>query len=124
MSGGVSGGIAPCSTNFSKSIGAIAVAPSDPSVIYVGTGAGIIRLFHPKEMETEMSKSPLEVIREGWDLKSFAKIFQECKRASAMIIGPGIGRADKTKKALKNNYKIWKTIKINKIKINKLNRFK
>lgn len=60
-------------------------------------GAGIVRLFHPKGMEAELSGAPFELIREGWDGKNMKRIGEEMRRAKVMLIGPGIGRTSTTK---------------------------
>jgi len=65
------------------------------------TGTGIVRLFYPKEMEGELANAPYELIKESWDLSDDARITEEAKRAKALIVGPGIGRSDKTHKALR-----------------------
>lgn len=52
-------------------------------------GAGIVRLFYPETMREELAFAPYELIKEGWDLKDASRIFEEEKRAKALIIGPG-----------------------------------
>lgn len=61
-------------------------------------GAGIVRLFYPSGME--LGDAPLELLKDGWDLKNDAKILLESKRAKAFIVGPGMGRSKETKAAL------------------------
>ncbi len=65
------------------------------------SGAGIIRLFYPEEMEEELGRAPLELVKEAWDFQNFARIYKECKRARSMLIGPGLGRSKETEKMLK-----------------------
>lgn len=65
------------------------------------SGAGIVRLFYPEEMEDEFGNAPLEVIKESWDFQNFARVFNECKRAKAMLIGPGLGREHEAEKMLR-----------------------
>lgn len=62
------------------------------------SGAGIVRLFYPEEMEAELTNAPYELIREGWDLECLDRIEVESKRAKALILGPGIGRSKKVGK--------------------------
>lgn len=62
------------------------------------SGAGIVRLFYPEGME--LSGAPLELLKEGWDLKNEKKILKESKRAKSFIIGPGMGRTQETKHAI------------------------
>jgi len=66
------------------------------------TGAGIVRLFYPNEMKDELNPAPFELIKEGWDLTNDERILEEAKRAKALIVGPGIGRDEKTHQALKS----------------------
>lgn len=63
-------------------------------------GAGIMRLFHPEGMESLLSSSPYEVIKEPFG-KSLEPILQEMKRANSLFLGPGIGRKEPAKKMLK-----------------------
>ena len=65
------------------------------------SGAGMVRLFYPEEIEYELSRAPVELIKESWDYQNFARIFKESKRAHAMLIGPGLGRSRKAEKMLK-----------------------
>ena len=55
------------------------------SLAALRTGAGIVRLFHPKEMG---GNPPMELICEEW---SKERVLKEAQRASALIIGPGLG---------------------------------
>lgn len=64
------------------------------------TGAGIVRLFYPHEMKDELCAAPLELIKEGWDLIDDHRIIEESKRAKALIVGPGMGRSEKTERAI------------------------
>jgi hydroxyethylthiazole kinase-like uncharacterized protein yjeF len=66
------------------------------------SGAGIVRLFHPEGMEQLLSNAPYELIREGWDQKNEDKILLEAQRAKAAFLGPGMGRDQKTKQAVKS----------------------
>jgi NAD(P)H-hydrate epimerase len=63
-------------------------------------GAGIIRLFHPHDME--FLAAPVEIIKEliNWPMRK--RFFQEEAHASAAFFGPGIGRTKEVKKLLKN----------------------
>lgn len=61
------------------------------------SGAGIVRLFHSPDMPH--CCTPFEVIKEPYDID---RIMEECKRASSLFIGPGLGRTNETKKLLKN----------------------
>lgn len=59
-------------------------------------GAGIVRLFHPPGMEGELA--PYELIREEWNNE---RLLEECKRARAVLIGPGLGRTEAVFEKLK-----------------------
>lgn len=63
-------------------------------------GAGIVRLFHPRGMEAELSGAPFELIREGWDSKDMDRLLEEAARAKSLLIGPGISRTKTAKKML------------------------
>lgn len=63
------------------------------------SGAGIIRLFHNWNMENEIGGAPLELVKEG--IESESRILEECERASAALIGPGMGRHGDSEKLLK-----------------------
>jgi hydroxyethylthiazole kinase-like uncharacterized protein yjeF len=58
------------------------------------SGAGIVRLFHPKGMEDEFAAAPLELIRNPYDWEDLSSIFEEAKRARACLLGPGVGRGE------------------------------
>ncbi|NGX50315.1 MAG: Bifunctional NAD(P)H-hydrate repair enzyme Nnr [Chlamydiae bacterium] len=62
------------------------------SLAALRTGAGIVRLFYPEGMEGELASSPYELIRTSYKWGDPSKIFEEGKRASAALIGPGVGR--------------------------------
>ncbi len=74
-------------------------APILSSVAALRSGAGIVRLLHPKETSEEMGMAPLEIIREGF--RSSEDILEATKRASAVFIGPGLGTASSTVRLLK-----------------------
>lgn len=86
---------------------AIAGSPSMPGAAMMAclaalkSGAGIIRLFYPQEIQNELTTAPYELIKEGWDLEDDTRIFEEAKRAKALLIGPGMGRTEKTEAAVK-----------------------
>lgn len=69
------------------------------------SGAGIVRLFHNYEMYGEMSGAPLELVREGWDLKHFDRLHEEAHRASSILVGPGLGREKRVRSMLKTLFK-------------------
>ena len=63
------------------------------------SGAGIVKMLHPKGMEQELAACPVEVIKVGYtDLTPAIDLLNE---ATSVFIGPGIGRSDNTKEMLK-----------------------
>jgi hydroxyethylthiazole kinase-like uncharacterized protein yjeF len=64
-------------------------------------GAGIVRLFYPAGMEVELSSSPYELIKEPYEEGNVAPILSEFQRASAVIVGPGMGTGSASRKLLK-----------------------
>ncbi len=85
---------------------AIAGSPDMPGAAILASfaalraGAGIVRLFHPKGMEAELSGAPFELIREGWDGKNLKRIREETPRAKTILVGPGMGRTAHAKKRI------------------------
>lgn len=64
-------------------------------------GAGMVRLFHSWNMEKEMGGAPLEIVKEALESDGDSRILEECQRASAILIGPGMGRTRESEKLLK-----------------------
>ncbi len=74
-------------------------APILASFSALRSGAGIVRLLHPAEMQAELGHSPPEVIKQGYhDAKS---VLDAMERASAIFVGPGIGTSDQALKMLR-----------------------
>lgn len=77
---------------------AFAGSPSMPGAALLSataalkSGAGIVRLFHPPKMQTQLSFSPFELIKEEWNGKKLEPIQSQVPRAKAFLIGPGLGR--------------------------------
>lgn len=71
----------------SKSMAGAAILAS---MATLRTGAGMIRLFHPKDMSA-ISYPSIEIIKEELT-NSPERIQEEQKRAKALFIGPGMGR--------------------------------
>lgn len=75
-------------------IGGSQSMPGAPILASMGAlriGAGILRLFHPREMD--ISYPSIEIIKEPYSNQE--RFLEEQKRAQALFIGPGMGR-DKT----------------------------
>lgn len=56
------------------------------------SGCGIVRLFHPEGIREELSSGLVEVIQNAYSNDDISQIIEESKRATGVIIGPGIGR--------------------------------
>lgn len=64
------------------------------------TGAGIVCLFHPQKMEQELLLAPLELLRRTYQEAPFDALQGEIKRASALVMGPGLSKSNEAKKVL------------------------
>ena len=73
-------------------------APKLTSLAAFRSGAGIVKLFYPKEAEANMCCSFPELIHAPWDEACWNK---ELERASAIFAGPGLGSAVEIKGWLK-----------------------
>jgi NAD(P)H-hydrate epimerase len=62
------------------------------------TGAGMVRLFFS---DPNPRSEPIEAVKEFYDLAKPERIFEECQRAHALLIGPGLGRSKAVTKMLK-----------------------
>lgn len=65
------------------------------------SGAGIVHLLYPKEMEKELSTVPYELIKIPYSPDEDEKIVELMNRATATFIGPGIGHTEEQKQLLK-----------------------
>lgn len=65
------------------------------------SGAGIVRLYHPRGMEAELSSSPYEVIKIAYSNENTDVLFEGLKHAGSAFFGPGIGRDEETGRLLK-----------------------
>lgn len=68
------------------------------------SGAGMVRLCHPPDMEYELFGCPPEVVRHSYTVDDMEKIFQEFKRTNAILIGSGLGRSKDVPKVLQRIY--------------------
>lgn len=64
-------------------------------------GAGIVRLLHPLEMKGELVASPFELIKTPYEPNDINTIIEQLNKASAVFLGPGMGRTKESKKLLK-----------------------
>ncbi len=55
-------------------------------------GAGIVRLLHPPGIEGQVAFPP-ELIHQNYDFDSAAEVMSALDKASAVLLGPGIGRS-------------------------------
>lgn len=67
----------------------------------LSTGSGIVKLFYPEEMASELGNSPPELIKVPYVDKEHKMIVEKLNKASASFIGPGIGIATSTCKLIK-----------------------
>lgn len=63
------------------------------------SGAGMVKLYHPKGMESELSSSAYEVIKIPYE--NSEQIIQSANDANAFLVGPGLGRMDSCCQLLK-----------------------
>ncbi|MEM7175486.1 MAG: NAD(P)H-hydrate dehydratase [Chlamydiota bacterium] len=63
-------------------------------------GAGMVRLFHPEEMRPELACAPYELVRTAYRPPDIEPLVAEISRASAWLIGPGLGTSEQVKKML------------------------
>ncbi len=67
---------------------ALSGAPKLASLAALRSGAGIVRLFYPKEAEANMCNSFPELIHAPWEEAAW---LHELSRASSIFVGPGLG---------------------------------
>lgn len=65
------------------------------------SGAGIVRLLHPENITEELVGSPYELIKTSYDPQDIESIINYLNSASAVFIGPGLGRTDEVCDLLK-----------------------
>ena len=65
-------------------------------------GAGIVKLFHPDGMQSEMTNSPNELIRIPFHPSDSKEILELMNKASATFIGPGLGRSPQVRSLMQN----------------------
>jgi hydroxyethylthiazole kinase-like uncharacterized protein yjeF len=63
-------------------------------------GAGIVRLLHPDGMQNELAASPYELIKVPYKAGNIEDILTPLEKATALFIGPGIGREQETRQLL------------------------
>jgi ADP-dependent NAD(P)H-hydrate dehydratase / NAD(P)H-hydrate epimerase len=56
------------------------------------SGAGIVKIFLPKDMQKEEHGFPIEVVKQYVDENDMSSILNSFKKAKSIFIGPGIGR--------------------------------
>jgi len=64
-------------------------------------GAGIVRILHPEGMQVELAASPPELIKTPYQYTEQQEIIDLLNMATAVYLGPGIGREDNVRKLLK-----------------------
>ncbi len=56
------------------------------------TGAGLVRLLYPKEMQALLAGAPWELLRAPYEKKEAGSILEKLQQGEAALIGPGLGR--------------------------------
>jgi|LakMenEpi03Aug12_release.lakeMendotaPanAssembly.Ray.scaffolds.fasta_scaffold42545_3 hydroxyethylthiazole kinase-like uncharacterized protein yjeF len=85
----------------------LAGSPGMPGAAILSTlaslrgGAGIVRLLYPAGMEVELASSPYELIKMAYAPTDIHTIVETLNKASAVFIGPGLGRSEQVKKLLR-----------------------
>ncbi|MFI5343887.1 MAG: NAD(P)H-hydrate dehydratase [Chlamydiales bacterium] len=85
----------------------LAGSPSMPGAALLSSlaalrgGSGMVRLFHPYGMESELASSPYELIKLPYHDNSSQEVLFEMNQASATFVGPGLGRTDAVRNLLK-----------------------
>lgn len=64
-------------------------------------GAGIVRLLHPEGMQEELTATPYEIIKEPYSYDNPKAVVELLNKASAVLIGPGMGRSSEAESLLK-----------------------
>lgn len=65
-------------------------------------GAGIVRLLYPENAQQGMIAAPLELIKVPVNFRDVDAIVEQMNKASAVFIGPGLGRSPEALKLLQN----------------------
>jgi hydroxyethylthiazole kinase-like uncharacterized protein yjeF len=73
------------------------------SLAALSSGAGIVRLLYPEDMEMNLVAGPLELLRMpyAYDTKGIEIIVETMNQASATLVGPGLGVTPETRKMLR-----------------------
>lgn len=66
----------------------------------LSSGAGVVKLFYPEGMKSELAGSPFELIKIPYTLESLPQVIETLNKATATFIGPGLGRSAETKQIL------------------------
>ena len=86
---------------------ALAGSPGMPGAAVLSTlaalrsGAGIVRLLHPEGMQPELTATPYEIIKEPYHYDNPKAVVELLNKASAVLIGPGMGRSSEAEFLLK-----------------------
>lgn len=87
---------------------AVAGSPGMPGAALLSTsaamrsGAGIVRLFYPEGMHSELAAAPYELISTAYKPHNYQEMLAQMNRASAVLIGPGLGQSDEVKALLRH----------------------
>lgn len=67
----------------------------------LSSGSGIVKLLHVQEMQNELLNAPYELIKIPYEEKDYKFVLEQLNKATAVFIGPGIGKEAQTVKLLK-----------------------
>lgn len=65
-------------------------------------GAGMVRLFYPAGMESQLAACPYDLIHTPFQRGDIQGILTDLSRASAVFVGPGLGRTPETARLLRD----------------------
>lgn len=89
------------------SVAVLAGSPGMPGAALLASlaafrgGCGIVRLLHPTKMLNELSNSPYELIKIPYEHEELDEAIEIIGKAKASLIGPGLGRDEKTRSLLR-----------------------
>lgn len=63
-------------------------------------GCGMVRLLYPKEMESQLSNSTYELIKQPYHCNDPNEVITALEKGNALFIGPGLGRTNEVEQLL------------------------
>ncbi len=62
------------------------------AVAALRSGAGIVKLFLPQNVQVESASFPDELVKRFWKENDWKELREECSKSAAVYLGPGLGR--------------------------------